>query len=60
MSKTKQLLEFLKTKEPVWKDENHPELAQGAAAWVRELRAESDRSSRKRLQGKPSSKAQSK
>jgi hypothetical protein len=23
-----------------WKDENHPELAEGAASWVRQLRAQ--------------------
>src|SRR2546421_12683664 len=29
------LLQFLQNKEAVWKDEDHPELAEGAAAWVR-------------------------
>src|SRR2546429_10029248 len=31
------LLQFLQNKEAVWKDEDHPELAEGAAAWVRRL-----------------------
>ena len=26
-------------KDPIWKDEDHPELAEGADAWVRKLRA---------------------
>jgi hypothetical protein len=33
------LLELFKPKEPIWKDEDHPELKQGAAAWVRKMRA---------------------
>jgi len=42
------LLKFLESpagEQPEWKDNsgNHPELAGGAAAWVRELRAESER-----------------
>jgi hypothetical protein len=43
-----QLLKFLQSKEPAWLDENHPELKDGAAAWVRKLRTESDAASRKR------------
>jgi hypothetical protein len=42
------LLRFLNSKEQVWKDENHPELKQGSATWVRRLRAESDRHSARR------------
>ena len=34
-----QLLQFFKRKEPVLKDEDHPELKDGAAAWVRKTRA---------------------
>jgi hypothetical protein len=45
-------LNFLNGKEPAWKDENHPELAEGAANWVRKLRAESERATRRRLKGK--------
>ena len=36
------LLRFLENDQPGWTDENHPELANGAAAWVRKLRAESE------------------
>jgi hypothetical protein len=36
------LLELFKRKEPIWKDEDHPELKDGAAAWVRKMRAESE------------------
>lgn len=42
------LLRFLNSNEPAWKDEDHPELKQGPATWVRNLRSESDRSSAKR------------
>jgi hypothetical protein len=31
--------EVLRETAGAWKDENHPELAQGAAAWVRQIRA---------------------
>jgi hypothetical protein len=40
------LLEFLediKNNGPVWKDEDHPELANGSYAWVRSLRDGSER-----------------
>ncbi len=40
--KRRQLLELFKRKEPIWKDEDHPELKDGAAAWVRKIRAESE------------------
>ncbi len=39
----KKLLCFLESDTPAWKDADHPELARGAAAWVRELRQESER-----------------
>jgi len=42
------LLQILESGEPIWKDEDHPELAKGSAAWVRKLRRESERSSRRR------------
>jgi hypothetical protein len=36
------LLAFLASEEPVWRDEDHPDLAAvGTYAWVRALRAES-------------------
>jgi len=41
-TKRRLLLELFKRKEPIWKDEDHPELKGGAAAWVRKLRAESE------------------
>jgi hypothetical protein len=34
--------EVLREVAGAWKDEDHPELAQGAAAWVRQLRALDD------------------
>jgi hypothetical protein len=40
------LLRFLDTKKPAWHDQDHPELAEGAAKWVRALRAESEESRR--------------
>jgi hypothetical protein len=36
------LLHFLESKNPAWKDQAHPELARGAAAWVRRLRTDSE------------------
>jgi hypothetical protein len=36
------LLQFLESKDPAWKDEDHPELADGAGKWVRKLRTESE------------------
>jgi hypothetical protein len=39
--KRRKLLAFLESEEPVWKDEDHPDIAeQGAAAWVHNLRRE--------------------
>jgi hypothetical protein len=38
----RKLLAFLNDDQPVWKDEDHPELKDGGAAWVRSLRQESD------------------
>ncbi len=40
--KRRQLAEFFKRKGPVWKDADHPELKDGAAAWVRKLRQETE------------------
>jgi hypothetical protein len=34
----RRLLALLSSKEPIWKDEDHPELASGAEAWVRKMR----------------------
>ena len=39
--KKRRLLQFLRSSEPVWKDEDHPDLARmGTAAWVESLRNE--------------------
>ncbi|HXE09741.1 MAG TPA: hypothetical protein VN612_17685 [Acidobacteriaceae bacterium] len=38
----RRLLEFLADPEPAWRDEDHPELAKGAAHWVKEMRRRSD------------------
>jgi hypothetical protein len=40
--KRRHLLEILGRDEPIWRDEDHPELKDGAAAWVGKLRAESE------------------
>ncbi len=45
----RRLLDFLSSPEPIWKDEDHPELADGAAAWVREMRDEDLRLEREKL-----------
>ncbi len=36
----RRLLQFLQDDTPAWKDEDHPELANGTYAWVRSLRQE--------------------
>ena len=40
--KRRYMLAFLSRSEPAWRDENHPELAAGSAAWVHRLRAEEE------------------
>jgi hypothetical protein len=45
----RKLLRFLESEIPAWKDADHPEMAVGAAAWVRGLRQESE----KKRTGKP-------
>ena len=42
------LQRFLESDTPAWKDSDHPELAQGAAAWVRKLRREGETKRMKR------------
>jgi hypothetical protein len=37
------LLAFLNDPEPAWKSEDHPELKNGAAAWVRKMRREDEK-----------------
>jgi hypothetical protein len=45
----RRLLEILSNPEPIWKDEDHPELAEGSDAWVRKLRDEGERSEQEKL-----------
>lgn len=45
----RRLLQILSDPEPIWKDEDHPELAQGAEAWVRRMRDEDERIRREKL-----------
>ncbi len=40
--KRRKLLQFLENDEPAWEDGDHPEISGGSAAWVQELRKESD------------------
>jgi hypothetical protein len=39
----RKLLRFLESGHPEWKAEDHPELADGSAAWVREMRQQGER-----------------
>jgi hypothetical protein len=34
----RRLMAFLEGAEPAWKDEDHPELADGSVAWIKKLR----------------------
>jgi metal-responsive CopG/Arc/MetJ family transcriptional regulator len=38
----RKLLHFLEQDDPAWREQDHPELKNGAAAWVRKLRSESE------------------
>lgn len=38
------LLRFLEAKKPTWRGADHPEMANGSAAWVRTIRRESEAS----------------
>jgi hypothetical protein len=40
--KRRSLLELFRRDEPIWKEEDHPELKDGAAEWVRKMRSESE------------------
>jgi hypothetical protein len=40
--KRRRLLEVFKSEQPISKDEDHPELKDGAAEWVRAVRSESE------------------
>lgn len=39
----RKLLRFLESEGPAWREQDHPELQEGSASWVRKLRAESER-----------------
>jgi Arc/MetJ-type ribon-helix-helix transcriptional regulator len=41
--KRRNLIAFLSTPGQVWKDEDHPELKHGAAAWVRKTRQDDEK-----------------
>lgn len=45
----RRLLQILSNPEPIWKDEDHPELVEGSEAWVRKLRAEDEQSEQEKL-----------
>jgi hypothetical protein len=49
----RKLLRFLESEDPAWKDQGHPELARGAAAWVQQLRKQSEDRPRQRTRPKP-------
>ena len=38
----RRLLALLRDDQPIWQAQDHPELASGATAWVREVRKQSD------------------
>jgi hypothetical protein len=38
----RRLLAFLRSDQPAWQSEDHPELAAGTAAWVKRIRHESE------------------
>lgn len=42
----RRLLSFLRDHKPAWKEADHPELAGGTAAWVKSVRAESEKRTR--------------
>ena len=40
--KRQRLLRLFEDPQPIWKDEDHPELAAGASKWVRRMRTEGE------------------
>jgi len=44
----RKLLRFLEGESESWKEQDHPELAKGAASWVRKLRRQSESRKSKR------------
>jgi len=53
-ARRRRLLEILSREAPAWDPADHPDIeeAGGAAAWVRKLRREADKASRRRLRPK--------
>lgn len=45
----RRLMQILGQDDPVWKDEDHPKLKDGAYAWVRQRRDEDDKHAREKL-----------
>ncbi|MBV9034201.1 MAG: hypothetical protein JO182_06875 [Acidobacteriaceae bacterium] len=45
----RRLLQLLSRPEPIWKDEDHPELREGADVWVRRMRDEDLRLKQEKL-----------
>ena len=41
--KRRRLMQILGDGTPIWKDEDHPELKDGAASWVNHMRSESEK-----------------
>ena len=48
--KRQRLLKLLQRSEPIWKPEDHPELQEGAAAWVERMRSEDQTRDRERTE----------
>jgi len=44
----RKLLRFLENGNPAWKDELHPELAEGSAGWIQNLRKENEQRNRQK------------
>jgi hypothetical protein len=38
----RRLLSFLRSDQPAWKEQNHPEFVQGTGAWVKKLRLQNE------------------
>lgn len=45
----RRLMQILSDDTPIWKDEDHPELKDGAHAWVRQMRDDDDKRTREKL-----------
>ncbi|MBV8708196.1 MAG: hypothetical protein JO028_13490 [Acidobacteriaceae bacterium] len=49
IDRRRRLLQLLSRPEPIWKDEDHPELREGADVWVRRMRDEDLRLKQEKL-----------